>query len=841
MTPLRDPSPSGAESDRLQDQNRVLVRLAKSPAAAAGDLEGVLRELAVAAAETLAVERASLWLFDPTHTRIECVELYERTPARHSRGVALTAADFPAYFRALEEERAIVAHDAHADPHTREFSATYLTPLGITSMLDAPVRFQGQMVGVFCHEHVGPPRRWTLEEQSFATSIADLAALAIEASERLRTEDKLREQAQILDLAHDAILVRDLDGRILSWNRGAEEIYGWTGEQAVGRTTHELLHTRFPQPLPMIETQLLRSGRWDGELVHTHRDGRALDIDSRWALLRNARGQAAGILEIGRDVTESRAGEEARRESEERFRQLADNVGAVFLVIEGATAERAGRLLYVNRAYERIWGASVESLHADPRSWMQAVHPDDLPRVKAALPDVVQGRFDQEYRIVRPDGEVRWVHVRVYPIRDERGVPYRNAALVDDITERKRTEEELRRAMEAAEAANRAKDQFLATLSHELRTPLTPVLALASSLQDDPELPPRARDALATIRRNIDLEARLIDDLLDLTRISRGKLELHREVADVRGIVEHALRVCCGDELDTGRVHVDLGGGELRVWADAPRLTQVFWNLFKNAIKFTAEGEVRVRSRKEERADGGEELVVEVADTGIGIEPELLPRIFNAFEQADRRITRRFGGLGLGLALSKTIVELHGGSLTAASDGPGQGATFTVRLPLLAPREEALPESAPAVAALDDTASVRAATAQRARTEGLHLLLVEDHADTADAMAELLRMSGHRVTVARSMGLALAAAEKVAGEDEIDLVVSDLGLPDGSGLDLMRELSRRYGLRGVALSGYGMEEDVRRSHEAGFQSHLTKPVTLQALRDAIRDAILTGE
>jgi CheY-like chemotaxis protein len=389
--------------------------------------------------------------------------------------------------------------------------------------------------------------------------------------------------------------------------------------------------------------------------------------------------------------------------------------------------------------------------------------------------------------------------------------------------------------MEAAEAANRAKDQFLATLSHELRTPLTPVLALASSLQEDPALPARARDALATIRRNIDLEARLIDDLLDLTRISRGKLELHREVADVRRIIEHAVRVCCEDVLDSGRLKIELGPGELRVWADAPRLTQVFWNLFKNAIKFTPEGEIRVRSWVRERAEDGEDprdLVVEVADSGIGIDPELLPRLFNAFEQADRRITRRFGGLGLGLALSKTIVELHGGSLTAASPGPGQGATFTVCLPLLAASEAArLASAAPRPEETAPSVPVEAAP-----TEGLHLLLVEDHADTAEAMADLLRMAGHRVTVAGSVSAALAAAEKAVEGDRIDLVVSDLGLPDGSGLDLMRELVGRHGLHGVALSGYGMEEDVRRSHEAGFQAHLTKPVTLQALREAIRKA-----
>jgi signal transduction histidine kinase/CheY-like chemotaxis protein len=409
----------------------------------------------------------------------------------------------------------------------------------------------------------------------------------------------------------------------------------------------------------------------------------------------------------------------------------------------------------------------------------------------------------------------------MFPVFDSRGVHYRNAGLAEDITERKRGEEELRQARDTAEAASRAKDQFLATLSHELRTPLTPVLALASSLQEDEALPNRVRQALAVIRRNVELEARLIDDLLDLTRISRGKLELRREVVDVRQLLAHAIEVCCGVELASGRIRLalDLGAREHRLWADAPRLTQVLWNLLNNAVKFTPQGgetgEIRVRSWEED--DGGI-LAIEVADNGIGIDPELLPRIFNAFEQTDRRITRRFGGLGLGLSLSRAIVAMHGGTLEAASAGTDQGSEFTLRLPA-----GDVPASAPEPT-LERPVEAKAASP-------LKLLLVEDHADTAEAMADLLRALGHEVTVARSVGSALSAAE--VQEGRFDLVVSDLGLPDGSGLDLMRELSSRYRLKGIALSGYGMEEDVLRSREAGFSKHLTKPVDMQALKAAI--------
>jgi CheY-like chemotaxis protein/two-component sensor histidine kinase len=324
----------------------------------------------------------------------------------------------------------------------------------------------------------------------------------------------------------------------------------------------------------------------------------------------------------------------------------------------------------------------------------------------------------------------------------------------------------------------------------------------------------------------VELEARLIDDMLDLTRISRGKLELRREVADLRQILDHALETSRARTDGQGLSFVvDLSPGDHRVWADAPRLTQVFWNLLNNAVKFTPEGgTVSVRSRREEAPKPC--LIVEVSDTGIGIEPDVLESIFDAFNQGGRGTARRFGGLGLGLAISKAILELHGGSLTAASAGKNQGALFTVCVPI---GELPPPSSFPRAGA----GSLRSAELS-SEEPSLSILLVEDHADTAEAMAELLRDSGHRVAVAGSIAQALAAAANHSGG--FDLVVSDLGLPDGSGLELMRELSARYGFRGIALSGYGMEEDVRQSLEAGFQTHLTKPVNVQALRAAIRHA-----
>jgi CheY-like chemotaxis protein len=367
-----------------------------------------------------------------------------------------------------------------------------------------------------------------------------------------------------------------------------------------------------------------------------------------------------------------------------------------------------------------------------------------------------------------------------------------------------------------AEAANQAKDQFLAMLSHELRTPLTPVLALVSKLERSPGLgQEELRRNLAIIRKNVELEARLIDDLLDLTRITRGRIELHREAVPLHPLLEQAIQICCADAVaaDRLRVEVDLRAPDPWVWVDGPRLLQVFWNVLSNAVKFTPPGgTIRVSTELDEGM-----IVVEISDTGIGIEPGLLLSIFDAFEQGDGT-AHRFGGLGLGLAIGKSILDLHGGSLTARSDGQGRGSTFAARIPLYdGPVKEALP---PEVESRPDPVA-------RPRS----ILLVEDHADTAEAMAEILRERGHRVVVAGSLGGALAAADEGSG---INLVISDLGLPDGSGLTLMRELKARYGLPGIAISGYGMEEDLRQSAAAGFSVHLTKPITIDRLLDEIR-------
>ena len=386
---------------------------------------------------------------------------------------------------------------------------------------------------------------------------------------------------------------------------------------------------------------------------------------------------------------------------------------------------------------------------------------------------------------------------------------------IRDVTARKLAAEDLRKAKEAAEEVGRAKDRFLAALSHELRTPLTPVLATISYLEMMSGLPAVIRQELASIRRNVELEARLIDDLLDVTRIGRGKLELHREVVDIHALLRAALEVCQGEvEAKKLEVSLALGAESHLVWADAARTQQVFWNLIKNAVKFTpAGGRISFRS-----ADVGVgRVAVEVADTGIGIEPEAMPRIFDAFEQGDQSVTRLHGGLGLGLAIAKMLVELHDGALTVTSGGRSGGSVFRVELQTIVTQEGQDQPPGPV---------------EDARPEGgvQKVLLVDDNPETLRTIAMVLRTSGFDVRTATGAESALA----VLGGERFDLLVSDIGLPDGSGLDIMRHARDHLGLKGIAFTGYATSQDVRASQEAGFAHHLSKPSSLGRLVTLIR-------
>jgi signal transduction histidine kinase len=388
--------------------------------------------------------------------------------------------------------------------------------------------------------------------------------------------------------------------------------------------------------------------------------------------------------------------------------------------------------------------------------------------------------------------------------------------------------DELRNARDTAERANRAKDDFLATLSHELRTPLNPVLLLASEAALDPEMPPTIRRDFEMIARNVELEAHLIDDLLDLTRIARGKLVLELHPLNLHATLHDAL-TAIESELK-GRhltLHLDLQAAETQVLGDTVRLQQVVWNILRNAVKFTPDfGAIRIATRNP--ASSGR-IVVDVTDDGIGMTPEEIASAFNAFaqgEHASRGSTQRFGGLGLGLAISRMLLELHGGAIRATSRGRDQGATFSIELPLAANK------TASTVAAADATPSNDRVNVNHSPSPSgpKSVLLVEDHEPTRSSLTRLLLRRGYTVTSTGSIAEARAAAV----HRNFDLLISDLGLPDGDGCELMRDL-RPHFARSIALSGYGMERDIEHSKTAGFGTHLVKPLTIQSLDRALSD------
>ena len=619
---------------------------------------------------------------------------------------------------------------------------------------------------------------------------------------------------------------------------------------------------------------------------------------------------------------------EALHESEERFRQLAENINAVFWM----TDPRKERILYVSPAYETVWGRPCASLYAQPQSFLDAIHPDDRARViTLSLERQARGETaDVEYRVVRPDGSIRWVRDRGFPVKDPTGAVYRTAGIAEDITERKQAEAllreseqrlraildnwpsvifvkdlegryllanracelysgepparmlgktdydylprevadryraddlrvldtgaalryeesaplrgearvaltvkfplgdtagkvyavcgiatditDLKRAEEALKQADRRKDEFLAMLAHELRNPLAPIRNAVQVMNLLGGGEPNLQRAREMIDRQVKHLARLVDDLLDVSRITRGKINIHKEPVELATVIARAV--------ETSRPLLDARGQALAVSlppepvlveGDATRLAQVFANLLNNAAKYTNDGG-RVAVTVER--DGGE-IVVRVRDTGIGIPAELLPRVFDLFTQGDRSLARSEGGLGIGLTLVRSLVEMHGGKAEAFSAGPGQGSEFVVRLPILERRRSRRPAPGEAEAAGHGTTPRR-------------ILVVDDNHDAAESLALLLRAEGHEVRTAHDGATALDAVRAYQPE----IVLLDIGLPKMDGYEVARRLRAQEGTRRallVALTGYGQEEDRRRAAEAGFDAHLVKPADLGAL------------
>jgi PAS domain S-box-containing protein len=627
---------------------------------------------------------------------------------------------------------------------------------------------------------------------------ATLGAVLVfrDVTERRRAEEDRARLAAIVETSQDAIVSKTLDGVIRSWNAGAERLFGYSAQEAVGQPITLIIPLERHDEERAILERLRRGERVEHyETVRVARDGRRLNISLTVSPIRDDQGKVIGASKIARDITDKKRAEEALARDALLLASVRDSV---------VVTDLDGVVTYWNEGATRLFGWAAEEMLGRP-------YADRFPEpARTFIADQIReraagGEWVGEFEDYRKDGSRVWIDARVSPVRDADGRIVGVLGVSHDITERRRAEEALREA-------DRRKDEFLALLAHELRNPLAPLRNGLQVMRLAAEDPSAVAQARGMMERQLGHMVRLIDDLLDISRISRNKMELRRSRLLLADVVSSAL--------ETARPLLDAGGHTLTVAlppepvhldGDLTRLAQVFGNLLTNSAKYTERGG-RVWLTAERR---GGEILVAVRDTGIGIPAESLPTIFDMFSQVDRSIERSTGGLGIGLALVKGLVEMHGGSVRAASAGVGKGSTFTVRLPTL---------EGPA-----ESASAAAPEETPAPGPGRRILVVDDNRDSAASMAMMLRLVGDEVRAAHDGVEAVQVAEAFRPQ----VILMDVGMPRLNGYEATRRirgLPWGQSVTIIALTGWGQEGDRQRSQEAGCDGHLVKPVSLPELQ-----------
>lgn len=604
----------------------------------------------------------------------------------------------------------------------------------------------------------------------------------------------------------DGVIVTDGSGRVTFLNPVAEELTGWTTDDARDEALDEVFHIineDSREPVENPASRALAEGMIVGLANHTvliARDGRERLIDDSAAPIRYRDDMIVGCVLVFRDVTARRAAENRLVESEERQRFVMDAMPQKIF-----TAKPDGTLSYFNPHWSEIGGERPEPGRGD--EWSPFIHPDDLPvTTRNWQRSIATGEpFEQEHRFRCEEGGFRWHITRAQAQKDKRGNVQMWVGSNTDIHDQIETANELRGVAEKLSEADRRKDEFLATLAHELRNPLAPLRSGLHLMRHAGTGGAGVEEARAMMERQLEQLIRLVDDLMDVSRISQGRIELRKAPVTIAEVIRSAVETSFPPgESSEHELIVSLPESPVTINADFTRVAQVFTNLLNNAVKYSEPGSpIRIVARVE-----GECIAVSVKDEGIGIDPVHLPGIFDMFAQLDRSLGKSRGGLGIGLSLVKRLAAMHGGTVEAKSEGVGKGAEFIVKLPILA-------ESTPASPPIDSD--------EPAGSASLRILVVDDNRDSADCLAMLLDALGHETRTAYEGEEALAASDAFSP----DVVLLDIGMPGMSGYEICRRLREKPGGRELVIfaqTGWGQDEDRRRTQKAGFDHHLVKPV-----------------
>jgi PAS domain S-box-containing protein len=710
-----------------------------------------------------------------------------------------------------------IANDIKWEKYRDLALANHLKACWSTPIFDS----QGEVLGTFAlyYPTVRSPEE---SEQQLIERASHLAGVAIE---RQRSQQALQQSEDQLRLMTETIpqqvWTAQPNGEIDYYNERWCDFTGKTVEQLKSESWEQIIH---PEDLPKVKavwTQAVQNGsEYEVETRMLSASG-----EYRWILgqarpLRDQQGQIVKWYGTNTDITDHIQAREALQESELNFRTLADTMPQIFWA-----ARPDGWLEYYNQRWFEYTGMTWEQTQG--WGWEPVLHPDDFQMCMDLWCESIRtGKIYQiEYRFRRAsDGQYRWHLGRAFPLRNDKGQIIKWFGSCTDIDDQKRAEEALRNALqqqqaacEAAEKANLIKDEFLAVLSHELRTPLNPILGWSRLLKTGKLDKAKTDEALNSIERNAKIQVDLIEDLLDVSRILRGKLTLNVSTVNLATVISAALdTVSLAASAKEIAIETHLEENIGQVAGDPARLQQIVCNLLSNAVKFTPQGG-RVEVRLEQFASMAQ---ITVSDMGKGINPDFLPHIFEHFRQEDSSITRKFGGLGLGLAIVRQLVELHGGIVEADSPGEGQGATFVVRIPLISFQSEMLTEKKPQNVSCN--------------LSGIKILVVDDDADSRDFITFVLKLYGAEVTTVASGFEAL----KVFIKSKPDVLVSDIGMPKMDGYELVRAIrawSSNTGrqIPGIALTAFAGEFDQQQAIAAGFQMHISKPVEPDALAAAV--------